>query len=413
MIVNKRFRSGWLVLSVLSASLTACATTLNDLPERDAAEREWALTGAGELQASAQVSIDSAKLLAIDDDMRRFVRRVTADAPSRADKISALSHALLDHDQLGLRYEAEANLTAAAAFAERRANCISYTLLVVALAREIGIPARFNYVQIPPTWDLRGDQLTLYQHINARIDEPPPRAVQSRNAYSRATIIDVASADYSPNYPQWAIKDSEALAHFYNNLAADAATTNPRQALRDQLEALRLAPGQSFLWANLAQRYLSLGNPKAAEVAVRTSLTLDPDGLIAYTLAARIYRRLGDETRALELQRKEQALLQRNPYHYYWLAQRAFRLSQLSAASQATERAIELNPTDHRFYFLQGMILRRLDKPLEAQLSLDTALRLSAGDADQQARYRSKFARLKEWQAAVSIKADSPVTPTQ
>ena len=383
---------------MLSALLSAC-TSMPAPPPSTADERAWVLAGAGQLPADAQPSIDPASLLVVNDPMRDFVRRVTADARSRADQIHALSHALLDDDGMELRYEAEATLTAAEAFAQRRVNCLSYTLLVVALARDIGIDARFNHVQIPPVWDLRGDQVLLYQHINARIDEAVPRENSSGAAHSRAMIVDVASAEYSPTYPQRVITDEEALAQFYNNLAGESANSDPRQALRDQLEALRLAPGQSFLWTNLAQRYLSLGKLDAAEVAARTSLQLDPEDLMAYAAAARIYRRLGDQARALQLQQQEQALLERNPYHHYWLAQRAFKLSQLSAASEATHRAIELNPNDHRFYFLQGMILRRMDKPREAQRSLDTALRLSAGDAGQQARYRSKFERLRTSQA--------------
>ncbi|MDZ4079591.1 MULTISPECIES: transglutaminase-like domain-containing protein [Hydrocarboniphaga] len=377
----------------------AACTSLPTAPSSAPNERAWVLAGAGELPADAQPTIDAARLLVVNDEMREFARRVTANAGGRADQIRALSHALLDEDGMELRYEAEATLSAAEAFAQRRVNCLSYTLLVIALARDIGIDARFNHVQIPPIWDLRGDQVLLYQHINARIDETVPRENNTGNAHSRALILDVASAEYSPAFPQRVITDDEALAQFYNNIAGESASADPRQALRDQLEALRLAPGLGFLWTNLAQRYLSLGNLGAAEVAARTSLQLDPTDLMAYAAAARVYRRLGDQRRAQELQQQEQALLERNPYHHYWLAQRAFKLSQLSAASEAAHRAIELNPNDHRFYFLQGLILRRLDKPREAQRSLDAALRLSAGDAGQQARYRSKFERLISSQA--------------
>jgi tetratricopeptide (TPR) repeat protein len=398
MIGFERFRFYCLGLPMLSACLIAC-TSVPTAPSSAADERDWVLAGAGELPAHAEPSVDPARLLAINDEMREFVRRVTAGAHNRTDQIHTLSHALLDEDAMGLRYEASATLTAPEAFAQKRVNCLSYTLLVIALARDIGIDARFNHVQIPPVWDLRGDQVLLYQHINARIDETVPRENNIGTAHARAVIVDVASAEYSPNYPQRVITDDEALAQFYNNIAGESASSGPRQALRDQLEALRLAPNQGFLWTNLAQRYLSLGNLVAAEVAARTALQLDPTDLMAYAAAARVYRRLGDLARAQELQQQEQALLERNPYHHYWLAQRAFKLSQLSAASEATRRAIELNPNDHRFYFLQGLILRRQDKPREAQRSLDTALRLSAGDAGQQARYRSKFDRLRTSQA--------------
>lgn len=394
MIVFERICCAGLVLPMLSISLGACTLTPSTLPPSELGEREWVLAGASEIPADMRASIDPARLLAVNDEMRDFVRRVTADARTRTDKINALSHALLDSDGMGLHYDSEATLTAAQAFSQRRANCLSYTLLIVALLRDIGISARFNYVQIPPVWDLRGDQLLLYQHVNARVDEPPPRNVNAWRTTVRALVLDVTSADYSPNYPQWVIEDDEALAQFYNNLAIDSVRTNPLQALRDQLEALRLAPKQAFLWSNLAQRYLSLGNLKAAEAAVRTSLQLDPENLLAYAVAARVYRRLGDQTRVHQLQKQEQALLDHNPYFHYWLAQRAFKLSQLSAASEAVQQAIALNPADPRFYFLQGVILHQQDKLREAQRSLETALRLSAGDDEQQARYRSKFARL-------------------
>jgi len=55
---------------------------------------------------------------------------------------------------------------------------------------------------------------------------------------------------------------------------------------------------------------------------------------------------------------------------------------------------MKLDAHDHRFFFLMGVILARLDQMDLARSSIEVAIQLSS-DPQQQSRYRSKLQRLR------------------
>ena len=368
---------------LMAAGLGACAGPAA-VPGQPDQQRAWVLAGAGELTEPAPVLIEPQQMLDISEEMRQFARQATSTAKNEGEKIRLLVEALHADSGLALRYDATATLTPKDAFAQRRANCMTHTLLFIALARDIGIDARFNHVDIPPIWDMRGDNVVLYRHINARIGA----------SQSLFRIVDLTPEEYDPAYRQWTITDTEAAAQFFNNRAVDLqAQGQARDALYYQLRAVELDPKQSFLWSNLGHLYLSIGNARAAEVSVQIALKLDPDSLSAYGTATRVYEALGERLRAQGFRRQAEHLQRRNPYYHYQLAQRAFGRDKLPLALDETKKAIALYPEDHRFFLLLGAVLNRLDKPELARKSIEVAITLTA-DENLRSRYRSKLDRI-------------------
>jgi len=367
---------------LIVAALSACAA--RPPIAEPGAQRAWLLAGAGELQADLTQPIDAQDLLVVTDEMHDFAVRATARAKNEEEKIRTLVEALHSDDGLALRYDALATLTAQEAFKQRRANCITHTLLFIAMARDLHIDARFNQVDVPPIWDLRGDSLVLYRHINARIGA----------STERFRIVDLTPEEYDPAYRQRVISDREAEAQFFNNRAVDLQTQGQhRGALRYQLRALELSPDASFLWSNLGHLYLALGNLQAAETSIGIALKLDTGSLSAYGTATRIYEALGEPAKAQAYRRRAEWLQRRNPYYHYQLAQRAYKNERLSVAYQESLRAIKLYPQDHRFFLLMGAVLARLDRPDLARKSIEAAIALT-GDEKLQSRYRSKLDRI-------------------
>ncbi|WP_428310252.1 tetratricopeptide repeat protein [Hydrocarboniphaga sp.] len=375
---------GALALYALAGFGMSACSTHPLVPENAAASRGWVLDGAGELSGPQPALPDVASLFEISSEMRQFATDAIATAKNDPDKIRLLVDAMHSDTGLGLRYDASATLTPTEAFAQRRANCMTHTLLFIALARDIGIDARFNQVDIPPIWDLRGNNLVLYKHINARV------GASARIFH----IVDLTPEEYDPNYHQWVVSDTEAAAQFFSNRAVDLQTQNQgREALHYQLRALQLAPQESFLWSNLGHLYLSIGNARAAEIAIQQALHLDPDSLSAYGTASRIYEALGQPERARIYRREAENLQKRNPYYHYQLAQRAYARHQLPRALEETKTAISLYPEDHRFLLLLGAVLNQLKQPELARKSIEAAIAMTA-DAPTQARYRSKLDRI-------------------
>ncbi|HET9767304.1 MAG TPA: transglutaminase domain-containing protein, partial [Thermoanaerobaculia bacterium] len=81
---------------------------------------------------------------AVDEPTARWVRSTVPARVPPLDRLRRLSRALLDPIR-GIAEGAHTS-TAADVFAERRANCVGYANLFVALARELGVAAYFVLV---------------------------------------------------------------------------------------------------------------------------------------------------------------------------------------------------------------------------------------------------------------------------
>ena len=67
---------------------------------------------------------------------------VTAGEPSPATRLDRLAHFVFDTKSgLGITYDDQATSSVAEAYATRKANCLTFTLLFLALAREAGLNA--------------------------------------------------------------------------------------------------------------------------------------------------------------------------------------------------------------------------------------------------------------------------------
>ncbi|MBV8062475.1 MAG: hypothetical protein JOY51_02720 [Nevskia sp.] len=371
--------------------LPACATVPAAAPQSDP-DLSWVLSGAGlPPPADAAPLEDPATLMRVSPEMHRFAVDATIGKFGTSRKVEALVDGLAEGRGHGLHlaYDASATLTAQQAFEQRRANCLSYTLLFVALARDVGIPVDFNDVQIPPIWDL-GDNRTslLYRHLNVRVEMAPP-------LYQ---VVDVSGDEYDPSFTQHQISDEEAEAQYYNNRAMELLLQQRRpESLRYELRALQLAPKAPYLWINLAVVYLRDDRVRAARIAVDRGLALDRSSQLGYETAAQVYTALHQDELARRYQQLAQEFLDRNPYYHYQLALAALDRHDERLAYDETRRAIELRQEEPRFFFLLALLDDRRGEPAEAYDSMRTVLQLTR-DPSQQERYRSKFARLKEQQ---------------
>ncbi|MGH8539865.1 MAG: hypothetical protein ACRETW_05100 [Stenotrophobium sp.] len=367
--------------------LAGCASLPVQAPV-SAGDIAWVLAGADMLPAQGSAVLEAPdSLLHVTEEMHQFARNATRGRSSAAGMANALTAAMGAENGLHLQYDADATLTAEQAFSQRRVNCLTYTLLFVALARDIGLRATFNEVDIPPVWDLGDDQTSLlYKHVNARIDVAGPLFL----------IVDVNGDDYDPNYAQRDISDAEIEAQFYNNRAVELRLQQHHdQALRYQLRALELSPDTAYLWTNLASLYLLDGSLRAARIAVTRSLTLDSYSMMGYETAASVYEQLGKSTLAADFRERTQYFRDQNPYYHYQLALAAFSQHDESLAYREARRAIQLYSRDSRFFFLQAVVLNQLGETRQANDSMQAAIGLTT-NAAQQERYRSKFARLSK-----------------
>lgn len=93
------------------------------------------------------------QILAIPPELQALLKqRVIAPVYSREQRVQRLVHMIFDEDAMHLSYDPYATQTLTETWQNRRANCLSFTLMFVTLARAAGIDARVQEVAQVVTW---------------------------------------------------------------------------------------------------------------------------------------------------------------------------------------------------------------------------------------------------------------------
>jgi Flp pilus assembly protein TadD len=323
-------------------------------------------------------------LLSVNDDMRAFLDRHVAEKASDDLKLRQLLNALIG-DGLRLEYDNFSTFTAEEAFYTREANCMSFTNLFVALAREAGIKAYYQEVEIPPSWAERGDTWLYNLHLNVLV---VMRGLEQ--------VVDFNMADFEHSYQRRRITDAEAQAHYHNNMGVHRMTEGDyREAYLHYAKAIELQPGAGYIWNNLGLLYRRGGQGDAAEQAFLHAIAVDDD-LSAASNLSRLYAQRGQAELARRYEEKVVRFRDRNPYYLYALAEQAYQQQRFSEAEDLLQRALRGQRNDHSFYNLLAMVHLQQGELGLAQRRFRQAQEL-ADDRDRD-RYSQKIARVSAWQ---------------
>lgn len=325
-----------------------------------------------------------AEVLAVPEPLRQQFREQVLDqtrAPNA--RLERLVDFLFSPQGLGMRYEPDANHTVAQAYATRQANCMSFTLLTVALAREAGLDAYAQQVEETLAW--RQDHNTLYrtQHVNAGV-----------RIRERRFTVDVAWNEVITRKPPEPIHDERLIAHYFNNRAAQLLEQGDLDdALRHAEIALKLDPGYATTWSNTGVMYLRDGDEARAEQAYRHALELDHDNPGALFNLVAFYQRAGDAVAARPLQKRLDAVQARDPFHHFLLAAGFEHDGDLERAAEHYRKAIHLYDSEHRFHFGLARVYFQQGDHHRASRELSRARELSQGDT--RALYQAKLDTLR------------------
>ncbi len=348
-------------VGILALLALGCAATWKHPGTRPTMDREALLRGPKEL-AAPEPKVD---ILALDDAMRAFlVRQVPKDTPD-SQKARLLLQSFFATGGIRVQYNRATTGTAIETFHAREGNCLAFTILFVAMAREVGLAAYFQEVDTPATWDDRGQLYTYSRHINVLL----------AYGYSDDQIVDFDMAKFDEKYPRRRISDKAALAQYHNNMSVHSLLNqDPRSALAHQRRALTLAPRSDFLWTNLGVVYVHFGYADYAEAAFHSALSYDRNDPLAISNLARLYESLGEiELAALYSQRAE-PFRRRNPFYLYASAERLYADGEYLKARDELRNAIRIQKGEHRFHRLLGLTELSLGQPELAQRNFELAL---------------------------------------
>jgi tetratricopeptide (TPR) repeat protein len=317
-------------------------------------------------------------------DLERIKRR-TSD-PER--KLKMLVEYLFLDSGLGMRYEADATLTVAEAYAQRRANCLSFTLLSLAAARAVGLTAYPQDLSDVLIWAQDGSLTYRISHVNTGIAIGEQRFA-----------IDVAfNRLISQRYPR-RISDQTLLANFFSNRAVDFLVAGEMEAAQTyQSQAMRLAPKSSRILNNAGVIAQRLGQADLAERHYRAALARNRFEDSALANLALLFERQGRAPKAEPLLKRLSKVRARNPFYQFQQGLKAEAEGNWDLALKYYQRANGLHRDEHRFHFALARAHLMLGHRKQAEHELQLASRLSKGD--QQTRYRQKLARLSERRAS-------------
>ncbi len=320
------------------------------------------------LQEIETKPISDEDILALSPQMKQFVADHVSRKGGKQRRLRALIWALNKNFGQPFQYNDDLTLTAADAFAQQQGNCLAFSNMVVALAREAGLKARYQEVKVPPTWDRQGEANILMQHVNVVLHLSQTEHVvdvnQRRILYSDA--------------PAKEISDATAKALYYNNLGTDALLTkNLGAAYSYFVAAIERDPTIGYLWSNLGVAYIRNNQAGDAEWAYRQAIRLDSSALTAVNNLAALYTKQGKTEQARALQAKSERFRRNNPYYLLQLSEAALTKQRYDEALKILRRALRKKNDEYRLHFAMAKSLYLIGRYDKAESSYQRAKQLA------------------------------------
>ncbi|NND66757.1 MAG: tetratricopeptide repeat protein [Halioglobus sp.] len=356
-------RSFVLLLAML---LVSACSTLPTGPYRDVGELP-PLQWQGETTPVAAVAdrVRDPELLGVDDEMREFVERYTGSIRHKRQRLRMLHAAIKGPATFGVQYDPEAGGGAREVFHRGTANCLSYASLFIALAREAGLDASYQWLEVRPSWTRQGERVMVNLHVNASVDT-------GRTERYMVDIDPLPSRDIAGTRD---ISDSEAVALHHGNFAMQAlAAGDVLTAWLHTVRALELGPAQAHMWVNLGAIYRFAGQHRAAENSYLYALDLDPYEHSAMNNLVVLYEIEGRLDERDHWDRRVSSYRDANPYYHAWLADEAVEVGDWAEARDSYARALELAPENARLMYSLGLAYRELGNKRLARRYLEQAI---------------------------------------
>jgi Flp pilus assembly protein TadD len=347
--------------------------------------REELLAGAplGVAPDPAQL-IEDRQVLAVSAEMREFLDDNVIRNASGYVKLHQLLYSIINEKSFGLEYD-ETTRTASETFRLRQGNCLSFSNMFVALARDLDLDAEFQEVEIPPDWTYRDDAFILNRHVNV--------SVNLGTAGHHA--VDFNMEEFSSTYDRHTVSDNRALAHYYNNLGVESMQAGDTAAA---LGYFRKALGEkdhrfSPAWTNLGVLYQRHRQTAHAEAAFLEAVRVDRSNVVALSNLVNLYEQQGDVERSSDYRKRVERHRRKNPYYRYHRARDAFLAGDYDTAIGHLKFAIRKRKHEDQFCFLLGLCYLQKGDEEAARRWMDRAEQIASNDTVKR-HYANKIERL-------------------
>jgi tetratricopeptide (TPR) repeat protein len=320
----------WTTIGLLclgaAALLPGCAATAAPPASITAATmiREGRAQG---LDLEDPLEIDGAIIKEIDDAVGRH--------GTQEERLRYLHRYLNDAGYVNFQYLPSRSLTAREAFRERRGDCIAYSNLFLALARQIGIHAYFVHVSQVKNYYERKGWLFTSSHVAVGAGHGPTAVI----------------FDFSNEISDWwlsvyeTIDDGAALALFYNNVAVEQMVDGQR-ADAERLFRFLLArePGVPELYNNLGVLLNRERRHDESLAFLEAGMARFPGYEPFFTNALTAARGAGRVDLVTSLEKKGKTVEQSDPFFLFAKGLSFFQDAHFDLAASELARAHEAKP---------------------------------------------------------------------
>lgn len=329
-----------------------------------------------------QAALD-ADILRLSPKMASYlVQHVRRGQDPRA-RVYDLVDLLLGEKGLHLTYEKTGTKSAIETFNSRRGNCLSFTILYVAMARHLGLDAYFEEVSEVLNWDRRGDVVLRNQHMFVQ--------VEILNGFVTVDFLPGVETRYRQVRR---IHEPRVLAHYYNNLAVDLlAEGDAKGAVPLFQKALEKDSTFAPAWTNLGVAYRRLGDYEQAEESHRKGIEAEPGELTASANLASLYLFLGRNEEARPLLARVDEHLKKSPFHLFQLGMKSLREDDAAEAVRHFKEAVRRLPKEPEFHVALADAYLATGDTASARENLRRALELT-DDEEKKAELARELAEL-------------------
>jgi tetratricopeptide (TPR) repeat protein len=345
---------------------------------------------------AAEMPPPPAEVMAIPEGLRRDLHERVMDGTNSPElRLRRMVDFMFAKDGLDLKYKADATNSVAESYRTRQVNCLSFTLMAVALAREAGLKAQGQQIDRVLAWSLVDDVVMQSMHANAVV------TVKDRNLQvkdGRDFVLDIASGSlYTQDFivHGFKVEDKRLLASFYGNRAMELLAQGRLDESKAWLdEALVLEPDEAMLLNNAGVLSQRAGDVAAAESAFLRAVNRNPRLMSVLNNLVAMYSARGDATRATYWKERADSVLRRDPFYQYSVAERYAEAGNHEEAVRYYRRAIALDSRERLFHFGLARAYTYLGRLGPAAKELDAAVKLSTEDVDRQ-RFQAKLDALR------------------
>lgn len=269
---------------------------------------------------------------------------------------------------LDLQYSLTPTKNASETFATREGNCLAFVNLFVGIARHQRLNPFYVEVEDYQRWNYQGGTVISRGHIVAGLN------------------IDgeLSTFDFLPYRPKGyrdfePIDDLTAMAHYYNNLGAEALMRGDVGTARDKLRiAYSLAPDFEKGVNNLGVLYLRLGDAAAAIELFERGLELYPESVPLLSNQARALQELGRQEEADEVLARIEDVNRINPFFFVYRGEMALGQGDTETALVYMRKALRTDSEVPEVHLGLAKVFFAIGDTQRARHHVERALKLDA-----------------------------------